>query len=129
VRDVTGLAALLNDIGKLICDNDENHVVVGYNLLKQNNMFKPTIFTSVYQHHEYEYGTGPIKIGEDKIYEFAKIINMLDLYINIINNEKHILPHEAIEKISALSAKKLILRYIGILLIQFIVIIMDCVSS
>ncbi|CCJ33045.1 HD-GYP domain-containing protein [Caloramator australicus] len=100
-----GLAALLHDVGKLIENNKEHHTILGYNLLKQNSMFKPTTFTAVYQHHEMEDGSGPLGLKGDNIFEFAKIINISDLYMNLISKEGNVLPHEAIERISALGNK------------------------
>lgn len=65
-------------------------------------MFKATTYTSVYQHHETNDGSGPLGLNGENIFEFAKIINMCDMYKNFTEKEK-LMPHEAIEKISALA--------------------------
>ncbi|SEG01759.1 HD-GYP domain, c-di-GMP phosphodiesterase class II (or its inactivated variant) [Caloramator fervidus] len=98
------LAALLHDVGKLLDNNKEHHAILGYNLLKQNTMFKATTFSAVYQHHEMYDGSGPLGLKGENIFEFAKIINISDLYVNLIKQD-NILPHEAIERITALGNK------------------------
>ncbi|WP_027307841.1 HD-GYP domain-containing protein [Caloramator sp. ALD01] len=99
-----GLAALLHDVGKVINSEKEHHAILGYNLLKSNVMFKATTYTSVYQHHEMNDGSGPLGLRGDNIFEFAKIINICDMYKNLIEKEK-LMPHQAIEHISALTNK------------------------
>lgn len=97
--------ALLHDIGKLIKDYKKHHTEIGYELLKQNSMFKLTTYTSVLHHHEFDDGSGPLKLKKDNIYEMGKIINISDMYINHIFNG--LLPHEAIEKITSLGLNKI----------------------
>ncbi|KRQ85811.1 Ribonuclease Y [Caloramator mitchellensis] len=101
------LAALLHDIGKIIEEDYQKHPEAAYNLLKGNVSFKPTTYISVLQHHEFEDGSGPMMIQGEKIYEFAKIINISDLYVNFILGKDNLLPHEAIEKITTLGLNKL----------------------
>lgn len=94
-----GMGSLLHDVGKLI-STGEDHAEQGYKLAKLNSMFTPTINVTILQHHENVNGTGfPQKINGEKIYEFAKIVAVCNSYIN--NLSLGILPHEALEKITA----------------------------
>lgn len=101
-----GIGALLHDIGKLFVKG-EGHVNEGYKLMKKNSYFTPTSCTCVHAHHEREDGTGyPEKLKGDKIYEFAKVVSICNEYSNIIESEKPILPHEAIEMVTAMVKQK-----------------------
>lgn len=95
-----GAAALLHDIGKLFT-NENNHTNIAYGLVKANTAFGATTYMSIYQLNERIDGTGPLGLPEDKIYEFAKILSICNEYIETLNHEEAVLPHEAIEKISA----------------------------
>lgn len=101
------LAALLHDVGKILENDYQKHTEAGYNLLKDNVAFKPTTYISVLQHHEFEDGSGPLNIRGEKVYEFAKIINISDLYVNFVFGKDNLLPHEAIEKITTFGLNKL----------------------
>lgn len=96
-----GIAALLHDIGKLY-SLKEDHVELGYRLLKKNLFFTSTMTIAVLQHHENINGTGyPSKISSEKIFEFSKIISLSNEYINHLFSKETILPNEIIEKLSA----------------------------
>ncbi|MBL4937134.1 HD domain-containing protein [Clostridium sp. YIM B02515] len=99
------VSALLHDIGKLFTSKN-NHVDTAYNLVKKNVVFGATIYVSIRQLYEREDGQGPLGLIGENIYEFAKIINICNEYLEIINNEKGILPHMAIEKIAAEGAAR-----------------------
>lgn len=100
-----GSAALLHDIGKLFT-NEKEHVRIGHDLIKKNISFSPMVYVSVYQIYERIDGNGLFKIAGTNIYEFAKIIGICNEYINCISGTDRILPHEAIEKITAESVVK-----------------------
>lgn len=93
-------AALLHDIGKLFTDKDD-YTNIGYSLVKSNTAFGATTYISIYQLRERINGSGPLKLTGDKIYEFAKVIAICNEYTEILNGEHSVLPHEAIERISA----------------------------
>lgn len=101
-----GVGALLHDIGKLISEGNK-HTEEGYKLLKGNHIISPTAIICALQHHENFDGTGyPHKIKGDKIFEFTKIVSIVDQYINAQANGDNLLPHEIVENISALASIK-----------------------
>ena len=101
-----GIGAVLHDVGKLFKDGRE-HPYEGYKLMKRNSNFPLTSCACVRSHHENEDGSGyPEKLKGDKIHEFAKIVSICDEYLNTLNSQKFSLPHEAIEKITAVAAKR-----------------------
>ncbi|WP_315068111.1 HD domain-containing protein [uncultured Clostridium sp.] len=100
-----GTAALLHDIGKLFTDNGQ-HTKIGKEIVKENILFSPTIYMAIYYLYEREDGSGPHGIKGDKLHEYVKILSICNEYINSINGEKALLPHEAIEKIIAQSTTK-----------------------
>jgi HD-GYP domain-containing protein (c-di-GMP phosphodiesterase class II) len=101
-----GIGAILHDIGKLFTTG-ESHAIEGYNLAKSNNYFSATSCTCIRSHHENEDGTGyPEKLKGDKIYEFAKIVSIVNEYINILDSNDASLPHYAIEMVTAMGLQK-----------------------
>lgn len=94
------IGALLHDMGKLFVEGQE-HTKIGYQLLKSNNQFSPTSYMCVYELYEKKDGSGPLGIKGEKIFEFSKIVSICNAYVKYISDEKGILPHEAIEKITA----------------------------
>lgn len=101
-----GIGAILHDIGKLFKSGEE-HTTEGYRLVKSNSYFSPTSCTCVNSHHENENKTGyPEKLAGDKIYEFAKIVSICNEYINLLDSNDAMLPHDAIEKITAMTGTK-----------------------
>jgi hypothetical protein len=55
----------------------------------------------VYELYEKKDGSGPLGIKGDKIYEFSKIVSICNAYVKYISDEKGILPHVALERITA----------------------------
>jgi HD-GYP domain-containing protein (c-di-GMP phosphodiesterase class II) len=100
-----GIASLLHDIGKLFSDNHE-HVKIGYELVKKNTVFAATTYMAIYYLYEREDGSGPFGVCGEKLHEFIKILSICNEYIKIISGEKRILPHEAIEEITAMAITK-----------------------
>jgi len=95
-----GIGALLHDIGKLFVEGKE-HTEVGYKLVKSNTLFSPLSYMCIYELYEKKDGTGPIGLKGDKIFEFSKIVSICNSYMKYIEDESGILPHVAIEKITA----------------------------
>ena len=95
-----GLAALLHDIGKIFI-SDKYHVKKGQELLKSNPLIMSITYMAVYYMYEREDGDGLFKASSEQVHEFAKILGICNEYINSINGEKGMLPHVAIEKITA----------------------------
>lgn len=101
-----GIGALLHDIGKLF-SNDIGHTRIGYNMMKKNPFFSTTSFFIALSHHEYEDGSGyPDGLIGEKRHEFAKIVGLCNEYINFLNNNVGMLPHEIIEKLGAMVPQK-----------------------
>ncbi|MBE6066713.1 MAG: HD domain-containing protein [Clostridium lundense] len=101
-----GNAALLHDIGKLLTDDTSNHTEIGYKLVKRNPEFAVTTYMSIYYLFEREDGSGPLGVKGEKLNEFVKIISICNEYIENISLDKGILPHEAVEKITAQAVTK-----------------------
>jgi HD-GYP domain-containing protein (c-di-GMP phosphodiesterase class II) len=96
-----GVGALLHDIGKLFSEGEE-HAKAGYELTKNNTEISTTSYLCLFQHHEYEDGSGfPQKLTSEKIYEFSKIVCIANDYVNLVNNLGSHLPNEAIETMTA----------------------------
>lgn len=101
------LGALFHHIGMLFTKTEE-HVNIGYKLIKANNYFSPTTAVCVYQHHENVDGSGyPNKLTGESIYEFAQIVRICGNYIKSQNGDTLTsLPHQVLEKITALVSTK-----------------------
>lgn len=100
-----GSAALLHDIGKLFIEG-EKHVVIGQELIKKNPAFTSTTYMAVYYLYEREDGSGLFGARGEKIHEFSKIISICNEYTENVYGEKALLPHIAMEKISAEALSK-----------------------
>lgn len=102
-----GLAALLHDIGKLFT-SDKFHVKKGKELLKANSAIMATTYMAVYNMYEREDGAGLFGVPAENVHEFAKVLGICNEYINEIsgNGDKLMLPHVAIEKITADAVSK-----------------------
>jgi HD-GYP domain-containing protein (c-di-GMP phosphodiesterase class II) len=100
-----GTAALLHDIGKLFI-NDKYHVKKGQELMKRNPSITSTTYMAVYYMYEREDGSGLFGAIGEKVHEFATILGICNEYINNITGEKGMLPHVAIEKITAEAVNK-----------------------
>lgn len=95
-----GNATLLHDIGKLF-KNSYDHTEIGYKLVKQSPQFAAMTYMAIYYLHEREDGSGPLGVQGEKLNDFVKIISICNEYIKNINGDNSMLPHEAIEKITA----------------------------
>lgn len=100
-----GNAALLHDIGKLFTDSC-GHTEIGYQLVKRNPAFAVTTYMAIYYLYEREDGSGPLGVNGEKLNEFVKILSICNEYIENINGDTCMLPHEAIEKITAEAVTK-----------------------
>lgn len=112
-----GLGGLLHDIGKLRLSQDilhkpaaltkdefehvKTHVVIGYELLKNEPGIPPATAFCALMHHERIDGSGyPHGFKKDDIHPFARWIGLIDAYDAMTNPRpyrKAILPHEAME--------------------------------
>lgn len=100
-----GMAALLHDIGKLFISN-KDHVKKAQELLKRNPSIMTTTYMAVYYMYEREDGSGLFGASAEKVHEFAKILGICNEYINNTSGQKAMLPHVAIEKITAEAVSK-----------------------
>lgn len=101
-----GLGCLLHDIGKTQTNNYMSHPEVGFNILKSNREISLLSSHIAYQHHESFDGSGfPRGLAGKDILEFAQICSVANDYENMISKD-NIQPHEALERIMALSEKK-----------------------
>ncbi|MGF7049362.1 putative nucleotidyltransferase with HDIG domain [Paenibacillus sp. DS2015] len=111
--------ALLHDIGKSsIRVEDEmasgikvHHTWLGYEKIKSRRDFNLRIAHIALQHHERNDGTGlPRGLMGEEIHLYARIVavaNMYDHLISRIDGEPSLLPHEACEKMMAMSELQL----------------------
>ncbi|ADL53939.1 HD-GYP domain-containing protein [Clostridium cellulovorans] len=100
-----GIAALLHDLGKLFID-DKFHVRKAREILKKNPSMMSTTYMAIYYMFEREDGSGLFGLPGEKVHDFAKILGICDEYINDINGKNAMLPHVAIEKITADAVNK-----------------------
>lgn len=109
------IGALLHDIGKLnapeVQEGRMHHAWRGFDLLKMKREYSLLIAHVAFQHHEAIDGSGlPRKISGDEIHPYAKIVAVANTYDNLIctvENGKTLLPHEACERLNAMSGTKL----------------------
>ena len=95
------IAGLLHDVGKLFVDGIKNensletmvsekmrqHVTLGYNLLKENNV-PESICNTILEHHENNDGSGyPRGISNDWILKSAQIISVCNYFDNLAFNK------------------------------------------
>lgn len=91
------LAGLLHDVGKLLITKDildkpgkltdpemtviKKHPLLGYELLRQENLLCEDVKVAVLQHHERNDGSGyPQGLEQNKIHCYAKVIAIADIY-------------------------------------------------
>lgn len=67
--------------------NDRTHPIFGYRILSRNSLVKATIKQSVLTHHENVNGTGLLKLSGEKIYEYARVIRVADVFISMLSNK------------------------------------------
>jgi HD-GYP domain-containing protein (c-di-GMP phosphodiesterase class II) len=105
------IGALLHDIGKLnapeLQEGRLHHAWRGFDLLKNKREYSLLVSHVAFQHHEAIDGSGvPRGLKGDDIHQYAKIVAVANTYDNLIFNngeEKSLLPHEACERLNALS--------------------------
>ncbi|WP_127588711.1 HD-GYP domain-containing protein [Paenibacillus koleovorans] len=111
------IGAMLHDIGKVERITDDNsidprrhHTWRGFELLKQKQELNLMIAHVALQHHESPDGTGlPRKLSGDQIHLYAQIVTVANMYDNLLFDlrAKRLLPHEACERMMAMSGTKL----------------------
>ncbi|MCC3374846.1 HD-GYP domain-containing protein [Cohnella sp. REN36] len=107
------VGALLHDIGKVgLGETQEegrtHHAWRGFELLKLKREYSLLISHVAFQHHEAVDGSGkPRGLSGDEIHLYAKIAAVADRYDNMVNGKteegRRLSPHEAIERLHALS--------------------------
>jgi putative nucleotidyltransferase with HDIG domain len=120
-----GLGAMLHDVGKALVDQRlinkpgrlteeefkkmKDHVLLGYNTLRENHDLPEKVYEPVLQHHERWDGSGyPNGLKGGEISLFARTIAIADTYYALVSRRPHrreFLPHEAIEFIMAYSGE------------------------
>lgn len=109
------IGALLHDIGKLgapeVQEGRMHHSWRGFELLKNKREHSLLVAHVAFQHHEAIDGSGePRGLTGDDIHSYAKIAAVANAYDNMIyasGDEKPLLPHEACERLNAMSGTKL----------------------
>lgn len=110
------IGALLHDVGKVGMDpetpetNDRfHHSWRGFETLKQD--FSLMVAHVALQHHEQPDGQGvPRGLEPDQTHIYSKIVNIANVYDNLLYNEQSgqsMMPHEACEQMMAMSGVKL----------------------
>ena len=122
IRDV-GIAGLLHDIGKQkipkeilnkpgkLTDSEfdimRKHSLYGYQMLREKRDISEQILLGVLQHHEKLNGKGyPLGIPKDKVFSYARIISVADIYDALVTTrpyKKAFSPREALEMIMAMT--------------------------
>jgi len=105
------IGTLLHDIGKLNApethEGRTHHAWRGFDLLKNKREYSLLIAHVAFQHHEHIDGSGaPRGLAGEDIHLYAKIAAVANTYDNLLYNpeaEKSLLPHEACERLNAMS--------------------------
>jgi HD-GYP domain-containing protein (c-di-GMP phosphodiesterase class II) len=105
------IGALLHDIGKLgapeVQEGRMHHAWRGFDLLKNKREYSLLTAHVSFQHHEAIDGTGvPRGLLGEEIHLYAKIAAVANTYDNLLyrnDEERPLLPHEACERLNALS--------------------------
>jgi len=105
------IGALLHDIGKLgaseLEEGRHHHAWRGFELLKMKREYSLLSAHVAFQHHERVDGTGqPRGIAGDEIHLYAKIVAVANTYDNLLTDlseGRPMLPHEALERLHAMS--------------------------
>lgn len=109
------IGALLHDIGKVNAPEEQegrmHHTWRGFELLKNKREYSLLVAHVAFQHHEAVDGSGmPRGINGEEIHLYAKIVAAANTYDNLlctVENGKTLLPHEACERMNAMSGTKL----------------------
>jgi len=109
------IGALLHDIGKVnapeVQEGRSHHTWRGFEMLKTKREYSLLIAHVAFQHHEAVDGSGlPRGITGEEIHPYAKIVAVANTYDNLlctVENGKPLLPHEACERMNAMSGTKL----------------------
>ncbi len=113
------IGALLHDVGKVLAaaagetpaDLRKHHTWLGFEHLKHKREFNLLVAHTALQHHEHVNGSGiPRGLQADEIHQFAKIVAVANTYDNLIDPlhpDGGMLPHQACEKLMAMSDKEL----------------------
>ncbi|SFA80226.1 HD-GYP domain, c-di-GMP phosphodiesterase class II (or its inactivated variant) [Cohnella sp. OV330] len=105
------IGALLHDIGKLGATGPEegrsHHAWRGFELLKLKREYSLLTAHVAFQHHEAPDGSGqPRGLSGEEIHAYAKITAVANMYDNLVHGTAELprlQPHEAIERLHALS--------------------------
>lgn len=120
-----GITGLLHDIGKSRIPNEvlnkagkltdeefelmKQHSVFGYHILEKKEDISKEVKLGVLQHHEKTNGRGyPMKVTEEKITLFAKIISVADIYDALVTErpyKKPFSPRDAVEMIMSMTGE------------------------
>jgi HD-GYP domain-containing protein (c-di-GMP phosphodiesterase class II) len=109
------IGTLLHDIGKLnapeIQEGKMHHSWRGFELLKNKREYSLLIAHIAFQHHEAVDGSGsPRGLTGEEIHLYAKIAAAANTFDNLLFNaegHKPLLPHEACERMNAMSGREL----------------------
>lgn len=112
------VGALLHDVGKVELTADDeaedpkkHHTWRGFELLKSKREFSLLIAHVAFQHHEAPDGTGlPRGLDDEQIHLYAKIVAVANTYDNLLfdpSTGQKMLPHDAVEMLTALAGSKL----------------------
>jgi len=109
------IGALLHDIGKLgapeVQEGRMHHAWRGFDLLKNKREYSLLIAHVAFQHHEAIDGSGaPRGMKGEEIHNYAKIVAVANMYDNLIYNSADqvpLMPHEACERLNAMSGTTL----------------------
>jgi len=114
---------ILHKVGQLTTKEYQeikNHVVIGYNFVKELPFIDESVSYGVLMHHERGDGSGyPLGLTEKSIHQFAKIIAIADVF-DAVNSDRiyktRKLPLEALDIIKKESLGKLDNKYCNIFL-------------
>jgi HD-GYP domain-containing protein (c-di-GMP phosphodiesterase class II) len=109
------IGALLHDIGKInapeLQEGRFHHAWRGFELLKMKREYSLLSAHVAFQHHEKVDGTGtPRGLSGDEIHLYAKIAAVANTYDNLLSDlseGRRLMPHEALERMHALSGTAL----------------------
>jgi len=98
LRDLA-LGALLHDIGKAVTNQEEEHPLKGFDIIKDNREMSLLSAHIAYQHHEWINGQGyPRKLKGQAVLELPQVVGIANVYDHLLSNNK-MPPHEALEYI------------------------------